>query len=182
MNINRTRKIRPVRRGAPALLRGLGRRSGRQAARPWSRWPPWFPKARCGTRPSARWAPSGRTRSAGAVELRIYAGGVAGDEPDVVRKMRIGQIHAAALSVTGLIAIDNSFEIFQIPFFFESWDELCTTCSTSCAPSSRSGSRPRLRVPAVGPRRLGAHLLPPAGDVRCPTSRSRRSSPGPATT
>lgn len=65
-----------------------------------------------------------REKSGGAVELRIYAGGVAGDEPDVVRKMRIGQIHAAALSVTGLIAIDDSFEIFQIPFFFDSWDEL----------------------------------------------------------
>ncbi len=62
--------------------------------------------------------------SGGAVELRIYAGGVAGDEADVVRKMRIGQIHAAAISVNGLIAIDNSFEIFQIPFFYESWEEL----------------------------------------------------------
>lgn len=65
-----------------------------------------------------------RTVGGGAVELRIYAGGVAGDEPDVVRKMRIGQIHAAALTVTGLIAIDKGFEIFQIPFFFESWQEL----------------------------------------------------------
>lgn len=62
--------------------------------------------------------------SGGAVELRIYAGGVAGDEPDVVRKMRVGQLHAAALSVTGLIAIDKGFEIFQIPFFFASWEEL----------------------------------------------------------
>lgn len=62
--------------------------------------------------------------SGGAVELRIYAGGVAGDEPDVVRKMRVGQLHAAALTVTGLIAIDKSFEIFQIPFFFASWEEL----------------------------------------------------------
>jgi TRAP-type C4-dicarboxylate transport system substrate-binding protein len=67
---------------------------------------------------------SWKDASGGAVELRIYAGGVAGDEPDVVRKMRIGQIHAAALSVTGLIAIDKSFEIFQIPFFFASWEEL----------------------------------------------------------
>jgi len=62
--------------------------------------------------------------SGGAVELRIYPGGVAGDEPDVVRKMRVGQLHGAALSVTGLIAIDKGFEIFQIPFFFASWEEL----------------------------------------------------------
>jgi TRAP-type transport system periplasmic protein len=62
--------------------------------------------------------------SNGQVELRIYAGGVAGDEPDVVRKMRIGQIHAAAFSITGLITLDPGFEIFQIPMFFESWEEL----------------------------------------------------------
>ncbi len=60
----------------------------------------------------------------GEVQLRIYAGGVAGDEPDIVRKMRVGQLHAAALSVAGLATIDNSFEIFEIPMFFESYDEL----------------------------------------------------------
>lgn len=60
----------------------------------------------------------------GEVSLRVYAGGIAGDEPDVVRKMRIGQIHAAALTVTGLTVIDESFSVFEIPMFFESYDEL----------------------------------------------------------
>ena len=60
----------------------------------------------------------------GQVQLRIYAGGVAGDEPDIVRKMRVGQLHAAALSVAGLSSIDKSFEIFEIPMFFESYGEL----------------------------------------------------------
>ncbi|MCP4662125.1 MAG: hypothetical protein GY856_42525 [bacterium] len=60
----------------------------------------------------------------GEVTLRIYAGGVAGDEPDVVRKMRIGQLHAAAITVAGLSEIDSGFEIFEIPMFFESYDEL----------------------------------------------------------
>ena len=60
----------------------------------------------------------------GEVMLRMYPGGVAGDEPDVVRKMRIGQLHAAALSVAGLTAIDESFEVFEIPMFFEDYDEL----------------------------------------------------------
>src|SRR5690606_15020752 len=41
-------------------------------------------------------------RTQGRVELRIYPGGVAGDEPDVVRKMRIGQLHAASLTLSGL--------------------------------------------------------------------------------
>ena len=60
----------------------------------------------------------------GRVTLRIYPGGVAGDEPDIVRKMRIGQIQAAALTGTGLSAIDHSFSVFGIPNFFASYDEL----------------------------------------------------------
>ncbi len=60
----------------------------------------------------------------GEVSLRLYAGGVAGNESDVVRKMRIGQLHAAALSISGLTDIDKGFEIFEIPMFFESYDEL----------------------------------------------------------
>jgi len=60
----------------------------------------------------------------GRVSLRIYPGGVAGDEPDMVRKMRIGQIQASALTVLGLADIDDSFLVFAIPMFFDSYDEL----------------------------------------------------------
>jgi len=60
----------------------------------------------------------------GRVTLRIYAGGVAGDEPDMVRKMRIGQIQAAALTVTGLADIDDSFHTFAVPMMFDSYPEL----------------------------------------------------------
>ncbi len=58
------------------------------------------------------------------VTLLIYPGGVAGDEPDMVRKMRIGQIQAAALTTTGLSAIDDAFQVFAIPMFFNSYEEL----------------------------------------------------------
>jgi TRAP-type C4-dicarboxylate transport system substrate-binding protein len=60
----------------------------------------------------------------GRVALRIYPGGVAGSEPDMVRKMRIGQLHAAAITAGGLTSIDEAFEIFGIPMFFESYQEL----------------------------------------------------------
>ena len=60
----------------------------------------------------------------GRVRLRVYPGGVAGDEPDVVRKMRIGQLHAAALTVGGLTEIDDAFRVFAIPMFFDSYEEL----------------------------------------------------------
>ncbi|MBI4168530.1 MAG: TRAP transporter substrate-binding protein DctP [Acidobacteria bacterium] len=61
---------------------------------------------------------------AGGVTLRIYAGGVLGDEPDMVRKMRVGQIQAAALTAAGLADIDDAVAALQIPMMFRSYDEL----------------------------------------------------------
>jgi TRAP-type C4-dicarboxylate transport system substrate-binding protein len=59
----------------------------------------------------------------GQVNLRIYPGGVAGDDPDIVRKMRIGQLHAGTLTQTGLSEIDTAFNLFNTPLFFRSFDE-----------------------------------------------------------
>ena len=42
----------------------------------------------------------------GQIVLRIYPGGVVGDERDMIRKIRIGQIHAAAVSTEGLSEIN----------------------------------------------------------------------------
>lgn len=60
----------------------------------------------------------------GGVKLRIFAGGIAGDEPDAVAKMRIGQFQGAALSTEGLSQIDPSLRAFQIPMMFRSYEEL----------------------------------------------------------
>lgn len=62
----------------------------------------------------------------GRVTLRIFPNGVAGDEPDLVRKMRIGQIQASALTVKGLAEIDDSFTAFTVPMMFDSYDEMFT--------------------------------------------------------
>jgi TRAP-type C4-dicarboxylate transport system substrate-binding protein len=59
----------------------------------------------------------------GNVTLRIYPGGVAGDDPDVVRKMRIGQLHAGTITQAGLTEIDDAFNLFNTPLFFESYEE-----------------------------------------------------------
>jgi TRAP-type C4-dicarboxylate transport system substrate-binding protein len=60
----------------------------------------------------------------GRVTLTILPGGVAGDEPDIIRKMRIGQYQGGALSVAGLSDIHKDFTVFQIPLFFDSYPEL----------------------------------------------------------
>ena len=62
--------------------------------------------------------------SDGRVRLQVYAGGVIGDDSDVVRKMRIGQLQAAVLTVGGLTDIDDAFRLFAIPMFFDSYEEL----------------------------------------------------------
>ncbi|MGE5255286.1 MAG: TRAP transporter substrate-binding protein DctP [Hyphomicrobiales bacterium] len=65
-----------------------------------------------------------KTETAGGIDLRIYSGGVAGDEPDMVRKMRIGQLHAAALTVMGLGQIAPEMNALQMPMLLSSFDEL----------------------------------------------------------
>jgi len=62
--------------------------------------------------------------SIGRVSLRIYPGGVAGDEDDMLRKIRIGQLNAAALSGPGLSTIVPGVLALQVPLLVTDDDEL----------------------------------------------------------
>ena len=64
-----------------------------------------------------------RKSTQGQVILRIYAGGVLGDEGEMIRKMRIGQLQAAAISAGGLADIDRSAYALMIPMMFASYQE-----------------------------------------------------------
>lgn len=66
----------------------------------------------------------------GRVTLTVYPGGVVGDEPDILRKMRFNQYQAAALSVSGLVDLDEFFTVFEIPLFYRSFDELSHVMET----------------------------------------------------
>jgi TRAP-type C4-dicarboxylate transport system substrate-binding protein len=59
----------------------------------------------------------------GAVTLRIYPGGVSGDEDAVIRKMRVGQLQAAAVTGIGLAYLDRSFYALHVPMMFASDEE-----------------------------------------------------------
>ncbi len=61
--------------------------------------------------------------SDGAVKLRIYAGGAQGNEGDMIRKLGIGQIQAAALSNVGMQDITPEPKALSIPLFFADADE-----------------------------------------------------------
>ncbi len=57
------------------------------------------------------------------LRLRIYAGGTVGDESEMIRKMRIGQLQAAAISNAGLAEIDPGAYALMLPMMFSSYDE-----------------------------------------------------------
>lgn len=64
-----------------------------------------------------------RRVSGGAVELKIYAGTL-GDESDIMRRIRIGQLDAGAVTAMGLSTVDNAALAFSIPMAIESDAEL----------------------------------------------------------
>ena len=62
--------------------------------------------------------------SDGRVRLRIYPSGVLGGETDMIRKMRIGQIQAVAISGAALQRLEPAVACLQIPLMFDSYAEL----------------------------------------------------------
>jgi TRAP-type C4-dicarboxylate transport system substrate-binding protein len=78
---------------------------------------PWEIAAR---RIAAEW----ERLSGGSVSVKIYAGGIAGDEPDMIRKMRIGTLNAALMTVTGLQGIFNGLKTLSYPLLIRNDAEL----------------------------------------------------------
>ncbi len=62
--------------------------------------------------------------SGGKVKVRIFPGGVAGDEPDLLRKIRIGQLHAAALAKSGLFVLVPDIDVLSFPLMVRTDEEL----------------------------------------------------------
>ena len=65
-----------------------------------------------------------KTATGGRVTVTVFNGGAQGDESMVLRKMRVDALQAASFTAVGLGTIDASFNVFDIPFFFDSYDEL----------------------------------------------------------
>ncbi len=60
----------------------------------------------------------------GEIILRIYPNGVVGRESDTIRKMRIGQIQASAMSSIGLADLTDQIQAFTIPMVFKGYDDV----------------------------------------------------------
>jgi TRAP-type transport system periplasmic protein len=65
-----------------------------------------------------------RKESGGQIGFKIYAGGVQGEDKDVLPKIRIGQLQSAGLTGFGLGKIAPKLRILDAPFLFQTYDEV----------------------------------------------------------
>ena len=65
-----------------------------------------------------------KKETGGKVVLRLYPGQVQGDERDVVRKMRTGQLQGGSFTAVGLAMINPKVLVLQVPLMFKSYEQL----------------------------------------------------------
>lgn len=65
-----------------------------------------------------------RARTSNRVGFKFFPGGVQGDEKDVIRKIRNGQVHGAGFTGFGLGSIVPETRVLELPFMFDNLDEL----------------------------------------------------------
>ncbi len=81
-----------------------------------------------------------KKKTAGRVKLKIYAGGVLGDERDVIRKMRIGQVHAGAFTGLGLGIVNPAVRVLELPMLVSTYEE-ADAVSAKIQPKIEAGFR-----------------------------------------
>lgn len=65
-----------------------------------------------------------KTKTADRVEIKFYPGGVMGDEPAVLRKIKIGQLQGGAFTGGEISAVVKDAQIYSQPFLFKTQDEV----------------------------------------------------------
>lgn len=65
-----------------------------------------------------------KMRTGGRVTLKFYPGGVMGNDAQVLRKVRIGQLQGGAFTAGGLAERYNALNLYGIPLLFRSLDEV----------------------------------------------------------
>jgi len=69
------------------------------------------------------WSNELENKSNGRLKIKIYPGGVMGDEPDVLRKIRSRQLQGAFFTGYGIGRIYSPARVLEMPFLFENTDE-----------------------------------------------------------
>ena len=63
-------------------------------------------------------------RTDGRVKFKFYGGGVQGNDKQVLRKMRIGQLHGGAFTSNGLIDVQRDSQLYALPMLFDNLEEV----------------------------------------------------------
>jgi len=63
-------------------------------------------------------------RTEGRVKFKFYGGGVQGNDKQVLRKMRIGQLHGGAFTSNGLIDVQKDSQLYALPMQFSNYEEV----------------------------------------------------------
>ena len=69
------------------------------------------------------WVKEVEQKSEGRLQFKMYPGGVMGDEPDVLRKIRKGQLHGGMFTGYGIGRIYSPARVLEVPFLFKNTDE-----------------------------------------------------------
>jgi len=64
------------------------------------------------------------SRSRGRAKVIWYMSGVQGDEPEVIEKIRSGEIHGGVITIVGLGIIHSSIEVTLLPFLLQNYEEV----------------------------------------------------------
>lgn len=70
------------------------------------------------------WGKALASKSQGRLVVKFYPGGISGDEPDMLKKIRFGQLQGAALSGHGIGEIFPPARILEAPFLFRDHAEI----------------------------------------------------------
>lgn len=63
-------------------------------------------------------------RTDGRVKFKFYGGGVQGNDRQVLRKMRIGQLHGGAFTSNALVEFQKDAVLYGMPMLFKNLDEV----------------------------------------------------------
>lgn len=70
------------------------------------------------------WNKSLSEKTGGSLKFQFFSGGVAGDERDVLRKMKAGQLDAAGITAVGLSQVVRSISLLQLPGVVDDFKQL----------------------------------------------------------
>jgi TRAP-type C4-dicarboxylate transport system substrate-binding protein len=65
-----------------------------------------------------------QTKTQDSVKITWYFSGAAGDEPEVAKKLKQGEIDCAALTGNGISYVIPFMRLLELPFLFRSYDEV----------------------------------------------------------